>query len=341
VSALASLGAAAVVLMCSTVAWAAPEPPSSAAPASAACNVSFTSTAASGRVAAVMATGRFVTYTPTSLQVINGRPSTADPASVRDDLRVLRSRFDGLITYTALHGAEAIPGIASALGYRALIIGVWDPFDEAELDAAFRAAREYPRLVVGLSLGNEVVFARRHGFPELTAAAVLAHRRAPELPISSTEPFHLLHDKAAVPFLNQLDFLLVNVHPVFQPWFFGSSESNAAQFVANVVTQLGEAYCGPILVKETGEPTAPVESGFSEAHQAIFYRELQRVLPPGRRRAFAYFSAFDAPWRETDSLALPPGAPAHPARHPEEAHWGLYDANRHPKAVIEKIPPLP
>ncbi len=293
-----------------------------------------------GRLAAAMATGRFVAYQPTSLRVVDGRVSAAEPASVRADLRVLRSRFDGLITYTALQGAEAIPDIAESLGYRALIIGVWDPFDEAELTAALQAARRHPRLVVGVSLGNESVFAQRHGFPELTAAAVLVHRRAPDLPISSTEPFHLLYDQAARPLLGELDFLLVNVHPVFQPWFRQAPETNAAQFVVNVVTKLSDYYCGPILVRETGEPTAPADAGFSEARQAAFYGELQRVLPPGRRRAFAYFSAFDAPWRETDALALPDQARGAPARHAEEAHWGLYDADRRPKPVIERIPSL-
>ena len=311
-----------------------------AASSDAVCNVSFTSTPAMARLAAVMATGRFVAFQPTALRVVDGRTSDADPASIRADLEVLRSRFDGLITYTAVHGAEAIAGIADSLGYRALIIGVWDPFDATELTAALEAARRHPRLVVGISLGNEVVFAKRHGFPELTAAAVLAHRRAPQLPISSTEPFHLLYDKAAAPWLQQLDFLLVNVHPVFQPWFRDAPEANAAQFVVNVVTKLSDYYCGPILVKETGEPSAPPGSGFSAARQASFYGELQRTLPPGRRRAFAYFAAFDAPWRETDALALPDEAPPAAARHAEEAHWGLYDAQRRPKAVIDRIPIL-
>jgi len=315
----------------------------SAAPAAdpgAACNVSFTSTLAMARLTAVMATGRFITYTPISLQVVNGQPTTADASSMRADLKVLRSHFDGLITYVSTHGAEAIPGIAAALNYRAVIVGIWDPFDDAQLNAALEAAKRYPQLVVGVSLGNETVFAKRHGFQEMAAAAILAHRRAPDLPISSTEPFHVLYDKAAVPLLNQLDFLLVNVHPVFQPWFRDAPDGNAAQFVVNVVGQLANHYCGPILVKETGVPTAPAEEGFSESRQASFYGELQRLFPPDRRGAFAYFSAFDAPWRATDSLALPPGASASPAQRAEEAHWGLYDGDRHAKSVMEQIPPL-
>ncbi len=293
------------------------------------------------RLVAVMAKGRFIAYEPTSLRVVDGQASTADPASVRADLKALRSRFDGLITYTAVHGAEAVPGIAAALDYHALIVGVWDPFDDAELTAALLAAKRYPKLVVGVSLGNETVFAQRRTFGQLAAAAAVAHRRAPELPISSTEPFHVLYDRGAAPFLSQLDFLLVNVHPVFQPWFRDAPDTNAAQFVANVVTKLSDDYCGPILVKETGVPTAPAEEGFSEARQASFYAQLRRILPPGRRRAFAYFSAFDAPWRAGDSLALPPGARPTPAQRVEEAHWGLYDADRHPKSVVEGITELP
>ncbi len=310
-----------------------------ASPASAAedrqlaCNVSFINTAAMARLAAVMATGRFVAYQPTSLQVVDGRVTAADPAGIRADLKVLRPRFDGLITYTAIHGAEAIPGIAASLGFRAVVVGVWDPFDESEVAAALEAAKRYPRLVSGVSLGNEVVFAGRHGFPELTAAAVLLHRRAPELPISSTEPFHLFYDDSAARLLDQLDFLLVNVHPVFQPWFREASDSNAAQFVVNVVSKLTEHYCGPILVKETGVPTEPASSGFTPDRQAAFYSELRSAFPPDRRRAFAYFAAFDAPWRAADAQPVP-------GEHPEEAHWGLYDGKRNPKPVTARIPLL-
>jgi len=324
------------MLMASSVAGAA----APALHSGAACNVSSTSTAAMARLASVMATGRFVSYTPTSLQVIDGQPTAADASSVRADLKVLRPRFDGLITYTAVHGAEAIPEIAMELGYRAVIVGVWDPFDEHELTAALEAARRYPRLIVGVSLGNELVFTRRRGFPDLTAAAIRLHQRAPGLPISSTEPFHLLYEKDAAPLLKQLDFLLVNVHPVFQPWFRDAPGATAAQFVVNVVSQLTDHYCGPILVKETGVPTAPQGAGFSEARQASFYSELQRLFPSGPRHAFAYFSAFDAPWRATDALALPPGTSPGQELHTEEAHWGLYDADRRPKPATEQIPLL-
>lgn len=287
------------------------------------------------RLAAALAHGRFIAYEPTSLELVDGRAHAADPASIRADLEALRPRFDALITYDAIHGAEAIPGIAAQLKYRALIVGVWDPADPAQLAAALAAAQRYPQLIVGVSLGNESVYGRRQSFAALAAALAAVRARAPQLPLSTTEPFHLYEQEASVPLLRSLDFLLVNVHPVFQPWFRGATAATSAQFVVNVVADLAQRFCGPILVKETGEPTAPARAGYTPAQQAQFYAALRRRFPPTHARAFAYFSAFDAPWRAHDAGALP-GA----ASGPEEAYWGLYDGARQPKPAALALPPL-
>jgi len=297
------------------------------------CNHDSSAAAALARLRAAMAHGRFIAYQPTSLQVVNGRPRQADAASIRADLALLRPRFDSLITYGAAHGAEAIPTIAASFGFRAVIVGVWNPFDAAELHAALAAAKDNPTLVAGLSLGNEMVFGRRTGFAELAALIAQVHVQAPRVPISTTEPFHMFYDRAASPLLGRLDFLLVNVHPIFQPWFRNAPDGNAAQFVVNVLAKLSDTYCGPILVKETGVPTAPQEAGYTEQRQSSFYGELRRRLPPSGTQAFAYFSAFDAPWRVRDANPIP-------GEHPAEAHWGLYDAQRRPKAVVAQLPLL-
>jgi len=297
------------------------------------CNHDSSATAALARLRAAMAQGRFIAYQPTSLQVVNGRPTQADDAGIRADLAVLRPRFDSLITYGAAHGAEAVPVIAASLGFRAVIVGVWNPFDAAELHAALSAAKDNPTLVAGLSLGNEMVFGRRTGFAELAALIAQVHTQAPQVPISTTEPFHMFYARAALPLLGRLDFLLVNVHPIFQPWFRNAPDGNAAQFVVNVLAKLADAYCGPILIKETGVPTAPQGQGYTEQRQSSFYEELRRRLPASDSHAFAYFSAFDAPWRVHDANPVP-------GEHPAEAHWGLYDAERRPKAVVARLPLL-
>ena len=299
------------------------------------------------RLREAMGHGRFIAYQPTSLQVTNGVSTQADPDSIRADLEVLRPRFDSLITYGSIDGAEAIPGIAASLGYRAVIIGIWDPFNATALSAALTAAKNNPRVVVGLSLGNEMLFFHRHSAAELVELLDELHAQAPQLALSTTEPFQMFERPEAGPILQRLDFLLPNVHPIFQPWFHGAPEGNAVQFVVNVVSDLGRDYCGPILVKETGIPTAPEVKGFNEKKQASFYEELghrfaeseaPKSAGSGRAvgdRAFAYFAAFDAPWRLQDGG---PAAGQRPAE--EEAHWGLYDEKRRPKPVVASIPLL-
>jgi glucan 1,3-beta-glucosidase len=309
------------------------------APTKAVCSRNPAAAQALDRLRGVMGHGRFVAYEPTSLQVINGHPTHADVASIRADLQVLRPRFNGLITYGSVDGAEAIPAVAASLGFRALIIGVWNPFDPSQLDAAVAAASAHPDIVTGLSLGNELVFTQSHTFAELAALAVSVRRRLPAIAISTTEPFHLFYGSGAAELLHQLDFMLVNVHPVFQPWFRRAPDRNAAEFVVNVVAKLGDVYCGPILVKEVGVPTAPSEAGFTPERQASFFTELLTQFPPARERSFAYFSAFDAPWRAFDAIAALARASSTEA-HPEEAHWGLFDEHRQPKPVVARIPVL-
>jgi exo-beta-1,3-glucanase (GH17 family) len=277
---------------------------------------------------------RFVTYEPTTLKVWNGVKSPADAPSIRADLRVLRDKFDALVTYDALHGAEQIAPIAAQLQFHALIIGVWNPADDAEVAAALAAARGYPQLVVGISLGNETIFAHRSDPATLVARIARIRAQAPAVALTTTEPFHIYYEPGSQALLQQLDFLLVNVHPIFQPWFRDAPDSNAAQFVVNVVSKLRPLACGPLLVKETGEPTAPAAAGYSPERQASFYRELRRVLTPTPAQAFAYFAAFDAPWRASDA------SPA-PGAHPEEGHWGLYDSARRPKPAASELPALP
>jgi exo-beta-1,3-glucanase (GH17 family) len=283
-----------------------------------------------------MAHGRFIAYSPTLVQIVDGKPTRADPEAIRADLQLLRSRFDSLITYGATNGAEAIPAIAASLHYDAVIIGLYDPFNVTEMNAALAASESQPTLVVGLSLGNELLFFRQHTVPEIRKLLDDLHARAPQLPLSTTEPFHVYYEPGARPLLERMDFLLPNVHPIFQPWFHSASDDDAAQFVVNVVAKLATTYCGPILVKETGVPTAPAEKGYTEQRQATFYQALQHRFPLSREHAFAYFTGFDAPWRLNDFGGPAPGQQP----QPEEAHWGLYDASRRAKAIVGQIAPL-
>ena len=274
----------------------------------------------------VMAEGRFVTYEPTSLVVVNGHVTSASPDDIRADLVALRPHFDGLITYEAGHGLEALPAIAESLGFRALLVGVWKPDDAQELQAALRAAREHPKLVLGIVLGNETVFRKGQSMRSLAQLMHAAHAQAPGLLLATSEPFHLYGGEGTEDVLAESDLLMPNIHPVYQPWFRpGTGERQAAEFVRNVVADLRRGYCGPVLVKESGEPTGPAGDGYSEANQAAFWRALRDTLPPTRDAAWSVFAAFDLEWRAQDGGLA------------SEAHWGVFDARRDPKAAMQQF----
>ena len=281
-------------------------------------------------LSAAMAQGRFVSYQPTQIQIHQGKATRADEAGIAADLAVLRPRFDGLILYGVLDGADRVVDVAARLGFRAVILGVWNLNDARELDLALAAAARQPQLVVGVSLGNERVLAGVTSMQALATRLQQARAKAPQLLWTTTEPFHLFEQAAAQPLLAQMDFMLVNVHPAFQPWFRTASDADAARFVVNVVNDLSALYCGPVLVKETGVPTAPASMGFTVQRQAGFWRSLQAQLSPAPLRAFAYFSAFDAPWRVNDD---------HPTAgaQPQEGSWGLYGPTRQPKLAAQQL----
>jgi len=79
---------------------------------------------------------RFVAYTPTDFAVVNGQPKSASAARIGQDLARLHSTFRVLITYSCANGVEQVPAVAVRLGYRALILGVWDPASKTEVDTA-------------------------------------------------------------------------------------------------------------------------------------------------------------------------------------------------------------
>jgi exo-beta-1,3-glucanase (GH17 family) len=271
---------------------------------------------------------RHVAYTARGFAVRAGvvKPATAE--AVRRDLEVLRPFFDGLITYSAVSGHEHVPEAARALGYRAVVVGVWDPTSEAELESAVRLARTYPGLVVAVAVGNEGLFWRRYDWPTLRRTLARVREALPGVPVTTSEPFAVYLDDTYPGFVEAQDFLLPNLHPTFEPWFRPEAIGQSVDFVVDVVGILVRRFGKEVLVKETGLPSGPADRGYTEERQAAFWRTLAQRLPPAPGRAFAWFEAFDAPWKPA-AQALDSGQTA-----PEEAHWGLFDPDGRPKPVL-------
>ncbi len=286
--------------------------------------------ASTERLAALLATTRFVTYTPSAFFVRGEEIHEPSAQSIERDLMLLRRDFSGLILYASSGGIEQVPAVAERLGYRALILGIWDPMSETERRTAIDLARRYPRLVAGVAVGNETLLAKRLTWPVLRPVLEQVRAALPDVPITTSEPFAIYLDTNGAEFIAAQDFLLPNVHPRHEPWFASATIDTDVDFVVKIAARLRSATDKPILIKETGLPSAPAEGGFSAQHQAQFWSALQRRLPPQAGRGVAVFEAFDQPWK-------PEQARAEFGFHSEEAHWGIYRSDREPKPVVEAL----
>lgn len=277
---------------------------------------------------------RYIAYTPRGFDVVDSQVTRPSAESVRADLELLRGRFDGLVTYSAWNGHEHIPALAAELGYRSLIIGVWDPGSEEELGAAIRAAREHPGLVHALLIGNEGLAAGRYSLQSVLEAMARARAALPGVAVSTVEPF-VVYLRGNLPgFIEAQDFLCPNVHPIYESWFGpGTPDGQLVEVVLEASRRLRALGGRPLLLHETGVPSGPPGSPFDPERQQRFWAALTARAQPGDFDALVWFEAFDAPWKQREAERSFGGV------HPEEAYWGFYQRDGTPKPVSE-IPGL-
>jgi exo-beta-1,3-glucanase (GH17 family) len=278
---------------------------------------------------------RFIAYTPRSFSIAGGKITAASATSIRKDLTLLRPSFNGLITYSATSGLEAIPQIAHELAYRAVILGIWDPKSETEIDNVIHAAQKYPTLVVAIIIGNEGLYTRRYLPQDVQKARQRIKKECPSLAITTSEPFFLYFEKEYTQFFTSHDLLMPNIHPVFEKWFTASTPPRlGVDMVVQMAEKFKTTYNKPLLIKETGLPSGPEDQGFSPKRQTLFWSELLRRFPFSPDQSLACFEAFDAPWKPQEMGTTLPG------NHATEAFWGFFTQDGKGKHAVDSLPKL-
>jgi exo-beta-1,3-glucanase (GH17 family) len=294
--------------------------------------VMATADADSSNMSSVMKKARFMSYTPRSFSVVNGQTKHASLEGITVDLKLLRPDFDSLITYSCSNGLEHVPTAAEKLGYLALIIGIWDPKSEIEIQNAIRLAKKHPTLVLAISIGNEGIYAGHYAPSDVEKTILRLRKELPSVSLTTSEPFFLYLKPEYFDFFNKMDLLLPNIHPTFETWFNPSDAENAAAFVLNVAGKLQSQYPKPLIIKETGLPSGPASAGFTEAHQSAFWSEILKRSETSETRAISCFEAFDAPWKPVVTRGYFPGSD-----HFQEAYWGFFTADGKSKPVVNAI----
>ncbi len=260
-------------------------------------------------------------FDPTVTPVVS--PSEED---VREDLRVLAAAgFNGLVTYSSAYTDSLKPGqpldiprLAQEAGFDGMIVGVWNPSDEAELSAAEKAS-SYP-VVRGYCIGNEGLD-ERYDLKTLTTTMERIRRNTGR-PVSTTEQANDYYENT--PLWAISDWVFPNVHPYFAK---RRDPREAAAWTAEIFETLNAVSDKPLIFKEVGLPTSG-DDGLSESGQAQYYR-LLRQTPV----IYVIFEAFDAPWKHLTPLKAD-GTLAWPDPEP---FWGVFTADRVAKEAVTGI----
>lgn len=250
----------------------------------------------------------WVGYTPPTSSPDKGIQATPD--EIRAGLSVLREAgFTGLVTYGA-HRATTRELIKAgkSLGFRGLIIGIWDPASGEEFAVAQEAAKS--PIVLGYCVGNEG-YGRRYS-REVLGRAIADLRRATGKPVTTTEEFDDYSDEA----LSELgDWIFPNAHP----YFHGRLDPAAAvRWTAGAFDDISGRSRRFVWFKEVGLPSTGDSTGqLSESAQEEYYLGLA-----GTSVHFAYFEAFDQSWKADQSV---------------EPHWGIFNADLSPKLLGKRL----
>ncbi|MBK8025042.1 MAG: hypothetical protein IPK19_27455 [Chloroflexi bacterium] len=247
----------------------------------------------------------WVAYAPTNFNPNLGINPSA--ASLQADLELLHSvGINGLVTY----GADGVlgtlvPGIAEDAGFEAMIMGLWDPASNGEYNNAVAAAST--PIVVGYVVGNEGLYVRYSLETLLDTMSRL--RQATGKPVTTSEEwgdYWIYDDLWTIG-----DWIYPNVHPY---WGGIYDPVEAALWTRDRYDQFDALTDLPVNFKEVGMPTdGDAGNLMSEVVQAESYRVLEMTTA-----RFTNFEAFDQDWKGTGV----------------EPHWGLFESDRTPKAVL-------
>ncbi len=248
---------------------------------------------------------KWIAYAPTNFNPLAGTyPSSG---SMKDDLTVLlNAGFNGIITYGAQDTLAEIPKIAKEMGFKGVIMGLWDI--RSGLEKANAAAMA--GYADGYCLGNEGL-SIRYEVDELKKA-IQELKELTAKPVTTSEE---INDYAKQYIVELGDWVFPNVHPYFsnvtQP---GKAVSWIEKYYK--ILRRSAPKEKPILFKEVSLPTRG-DNRCSEKNQRDFF-----ILMEFSGVKFAYFEAFDQSWKT--HLAVEP-------------HWGLFDKKRRPKKFIAEM----
>lgn len=239
-------------------------------------------------------------------------------AQIEKDLKLLAKHSQCVRIYSVNQGLDYVPVAASKIGLKVLL-GAWvgwvDRDNVQEINLAARLANQYPDTVVGLIVGNEVLL-RGEQTEQAMADYIKLAKQSTKVPVTYADvwEYWLRHPTLE----SSVDFVTVHVLPYWED--DPQPVSNAMHHVNVVMDKVTHAFTKPILIGETGWPSAGRQRNASvpsAVNQAHYIREfLQRAEEA--KWNYNVIEAVDQPWKRFLEGAV-------------GGYWGIYDTNLNPK----------
>ena len=212
-----------------------------------------------------------------------------------------------------------------------------EPIPEAELKKNTAANKEeikrtidlanaYPKIIVAVNVGNEILVSWNDHMVSLegTIRYIQQVKAAIKQPVTVADNYVVW---AKMPALGRaVDFAAVHTYPA---WEGKDIEKGLSFTIENLEAVRAANPDLPIAIGEAGWATVASEFGAraSQAKQTRYYKELMGWAKAHNVTVF-FFEAFDEDWKGNPNN--PQGA---------EKHWGLFNKQRKPKAVIQALYP--
>jgi exo-beta-1,3-glucanase (GH17 family) len=219
------------------------------------------------------------------------------PKQIDEDLAKLSKHTHCVRIYSVSQGLDYVPQAASKLGMK-VYLGVWigwiKSLNDKELRIAINLANQYPNTIKALIVGNEVLL--RGEQSELALKRYILKAKAETtVAVTYADVWEFWRKHPALE--ESVDFVTVHILPYWED--HPQPIEQALEHTNAVMKLLGQSFKKPILIGETGWPSAGrtrQESVPSLINQATYIRGFLK-LAQEKNWQYNVIEAVDQPWK--------------------------------------------
>lgn len=216
---------------------------------------------------------------------------------IRADLTALARITDCVRLYSVDQGLDQVPGVAREVGLKVLL-GAWisanPEHNRKELERALDVANSNTDVVSLLIVGNEVLLRRERSMAQMEE--LIRHAQAStEVPVTYADVWEFWIENAEL--ADAVDTVTVHILPFWENDPVGVDE--AIEHVVNTVREVEETFAKPVLIGETGWPSAGRQREASQPSRVGQARYIREFVHQAHLEGWNYnlIEAVDQPWK--------------------------------------------